>query len=311
MGAPLHAFFAAAAAAAAATGGGGGGRVSAAWLPPSALVGTWATVSPWTRIVEPYEHGISHPSVRYSHAAATWRDQMVITHGYQYNELVEGGRADWLTDTWSFGLDSHDHSAPSRGWVMLSDGQDGRAPNGRYGHSVAVVGDTMYMFGGDDGSHALDSRDYRPAPKDELWLFDLEEHSWSQQTPTLGNGGSSEWPPARSLHAAGRVGDDDSAPAQLVVYGGRGGGNGATVLDDTWSFDTLKKKWRSYTAPPAGSSVPHPGRRSGAAAAADRQRLYVFGGTVDNGLAPVDDMWAFTLSTGEPGVSILESVHID
>ena len=73
MGAPLHAFLAAAAAAAA-TGGGGGGRVSAAWLPPSALVGTWATVSPWTRIVEPYEHGISHPSVRYSHAAATWRE---------------------------------------------------------------------------------------------------------------------------------------------------------------------------------------------------------------------------------------------
>ena len=77
------------------------------------------------------------------------------------------------------------------------------------------------------------------------------------------------------------------------------------------NVDTLKKKWRSYTAPPAGSSVPHPGHRSGAAAAADRQRLYVFGGTVDNGLAPVDDMWAFTLATGEPGVSILESVHID
>jgi hypothetical protein len=230
--------------------------------------GVWDTIAEQATVVDPFAKGITHPSIRYSHTAVVWRDTMVITHGYQYNRLSTPAGPAWLHDTWGFSLSKHT-------WTMLNDGK-GKAPSPRYGHTSFVYRDLMYFFGGDDGDHVASPTNYRTKHYNDFWRFDLARNTWDE---VPGRGGGEPWPPPRSLHTSGLVGNT------FVIYGGLG-------LGDTWGYDLGTGKWREFVAPA------NPGIRYAASYAADASHMYIFGGSREGG-APFDDFWRFELASGQ------------
>ena len=224
--------------------------------------GTWETVGKQVTIPDPFKPGIKQPSVRYSSTTVPWGDEMIMTHGYFYNRNQKPSRPAWLHDTWSF-------SYTSNKWTLLNDGK-GVAPSPRYGHVVCVHDDAMYFFGGDDGDHIKSPTNYRSNHFDDLWRFDLKAKTWSQVTPT---DAGAPWPPPRSLHAGGLIGDE------FVIFGGLG-------RNDTWGFNLRTQAWREFH-PTTG-----PGIRYAQSSATADGKLFVFGGARRGG-KPFDDFWAF------------------
>ena len=126
---------------------------------------------------------------RFSHAATVLNDQVVITHGYFYDN--EARASQWLSDTWAMStqipftwrklhsrcsteqafLSSHFslfHSLASHIWLyslaIAADGVDADAaqtsyskkavppaPCGRYGATSVVYNEQLWLFGGTDG----------------------------------------------------------------------------------------------------------------------------------------------------------------
>ena len=69
----------------------------------------------------------------------------------------------------------------------------GAAPSKRSGHSISIVGDQMYMFGGNDFRRP-------PGPNNDLYKLDMSsnEYFWTKIEPSAG----AKWPEARSHHTA-------------------------------------------------------------------------------------------------------------
>ena len=235
-------------------------RLAEASVTATALFdGVWETVGQQVTIPDPYKPGIKQPSVRYSSSTVAYGDEMIVTHGYFYNRNVKPSSPAWLKDTWSF-------SYTDKKWTMLNDGK-GVAPSPRYGHTALIHEDAMYFFGGDDGDHVKSPTNYRSNHFDDLWRFDLKAKTWSE-VPKQGL-----WPPPRSLHAGGLIGDE------FVLFGGLG-------RNDTWGFNFKTNTWREY------QTQTSPGIRYAQSYATAQGKLYVFGGARRGG-KPYDDFWSF------------------
>lgn len=247
-----------------------GGLLAACTRPAAANIhGRWATVGEQKTIPDPFAKGISQLSVRYSHTAAVFEDQMIVTHGYFYNRNAKPSQPAWLHDTWSF-------SFKSGRWSILHDGKKG-APSPRYGHSTFMHDGGMYIFGGDDGDHKASPTNYRSHHFNDVWRFDMAARTWQEIKPAAG----SPVPAPRSLHGSGLVGNS------FVVYGGLG-------HNDTWSFDLSTATWSKHEI---RTHQAHPGTRYASSYAAVGDKLYIFGGARRGGF-PIDDLWSFEPATG-------------
>ena len=220
------------------------------------------------------------PAIRYSHVAAVYKDEMVVSHGYFYD--AENHKPRWLSDSWAMSL-----QAPYlwRQIVPHVDRQDalqayGRkktpsAPCGRYGSTGVIKDDSLYLFGGTDGGFHLHGRDgfEQGHDYDELWVLNLKTSKWQ----LLGRGLSSTkpWPAQRHLHGAIIVND------QMLIHGGVGPG-----FDDVWAWDIGRKSWKQLYNPKSQH-----GRSPGSLFAAgyipidcpNKQGFLVFGGRPDAG----------------------------
>lgn len=159
----------------------------------------------------------------------------------------------------------------------------GQVPQPRKGHSAVVIGDDIYVFGGEGaGAHE----------KGRVWVFSTILNSWSYLDPA-----SDSYPSHRSGHGA--VSADLPAPKDVIykerapqkpadpakavpepadentwgtvfVVGGRGAETNE-LLGDAWAFDVRTRTW---------SSIPNPSGppREGASVALVGERLYRFGG---------------------------------
>ncbi|GBG92143.1 hypothetical protein CBR_g54444 [Chara braunii] len=99
----------------------------------------------------------------------------------------------------------------------------GSPPSARRGHSVAIVGKCMYVFGGFDG--------YRHMRDLHVLSVEGRDFVWSQP-PTGG-----EVPSPRRYHAMVTIG------SHLMIYGGFDGEN---YLDDAYTYDTERRLWRRW-----------------------------------------------------------------
>ena len=107
-----------------------------------------------------------------------------------------------------------------------------RVPTPRRGHTLVVVGDSTYLFGGYGRACVYGGAEgctYGNFYLNDLWHFDEAAHSFTMlREASFGEDGN--WPSGRELHSATSMNDRGG----FVVIGGKGA-NGQ-VFDDVWEI---------------------------------------------------------------------------
>ncbi|GLC37373.1 hypothetical protein PLESTB_001594300 [Pleodorina starrii] len=142
-------------------------------------------------------------------------------------------------------------------WIRLP--QNGNVPVERSSHSITVIGDRLFLFGGE--------HDPRVPVGSDLFEYSFESCTW-RVVDSKG-----EPPSPRVAHSAASVGNT------LYVFGGRCGlemGEGA--MNDLYAFDVATSTWSRLEA-----QGPLPPKRSYHTMTAVGPKLYVFGGCGEQG----------------------------
>lgn len=167
--------------------------------------------------------------------------------------------------------------APSPSCVSWRALAPDNAPVARSSHGVSVVGDTLYVFGGehvartpiDSAMHALDLS----APGAAFVAVRADSA-----------------PPPRVGHAQASIG------SVVYVFGGRQGVEiDEAPLNDLWAFDTATRAWDKLAARAAGDA---PCPRSFHVMTAARDKLYVFGGCGPAGTGRLADLHEYDVKRG-------------
>jgi dynein heavy chain len=157
-------------------------------------------------------------------------------------------------------------------------------PSKRSGHTMSIVGDFIYVFGGNDFRRP-------PGPNAELFKLDMSnsnEFYWEKIEPPSG----AKWPEARSHHTAVVYEE------KLIIFGGFR--SSSIRYNDVWIFDTNTKEW---SQPHAGltetkedgtvvfkkdwKDCPLP-RGGHSACMIGDSKMYIFGGYGGSGYARLD-----------------------
>ncbi|KAK0588777.1 hypothetical protein LWI29_005368 [Acer saccharum] len=154
----------------------------------------------------------------------------------------------------------------------------GDVPPPRVGVTMAAVGNTIYVFGGRDGTHK---------ELNELYSFDTCTNKWTLLSSVDDDVG----PPHRSYHST-------AADEQHVyIFGGCGV---AGRLNDLWAFDVVDEKWIEY--PTAGDSCKGRGGPGLVVARGKIWVVYGFAGVEMDDVHcfdPVHGQWAQVETSGE------------
>lgn len=188
----------------------------------------------WTRVAT---RGPA-PAGRYGHSVA-----MIGSKFYVFGGQVDG---EFLNDLWSFDLNTL-KSSPA--WELVGSIAGNEPPPKRTGHVMLSMDDTLYIFGGTDGSYHYN----------DTWAFDTTTRTWSELT-CIGY-----IPVPREGHAAALVDD------VMYVFGGRG--VDGKDLNDLAAFKITNKRWFMFQ-----NMGPSPSGRSGHAMATAGSRVFVLGG---------------------------------
>jgi len=160
-----------------------------------------------------------------------------------------------------------------------------RASLARFEHTLTVVGNKAYIFGGQTDSGQLASSEIH------ILSFTPSENSATeyQAIPALASEGGTQIPEPRTAHAACAVGSN------VVIYGGRDeAGNPVDDNSTLWEFDTQTLKWQVLKPETHPERVPPP--RSGAALLFHDNNLVLYGGRGKDG-ASLQDVWYFNTFT--------------
>jgi N-acetylneuraminic acid mutarotase len=214
----------------------------------------WANGT-WTQMEVPA------PSPREGAATAVLNGKVYLYGG-------SGTAGGFLSDTWEW---------DGAKWTQLTP--PGPTPGGRYGHSMATLGNVIVLFGNVGG------------PTD-TWTFDGT--SWTQAAtvgPTGNPGGLSE---SRCFQTMATIGN------RVILFGGEQDAN--NILDDTWAWDG--KTWTQLSVPNPPAARFHAGMTT------LQNQIVMFGGAgaIPNGVPFLADTWAFdgmawkqVATTGPPG----------
>ncbi|KAI8584920.1 hypothetical protein BDZ88DRAFT_434935 [Geranomyces variabilis] len=147
------------------------------------------------------------------------------------------------------------------------------APTPRVGHSTAVIGDKIYLFGGRSGAEQ--------APLDDFYSFDTAARKWTRIINHAGTG--SVLPAARSYFSMASSAD------HIYLFGGCPASGGRS--NDLYRYDPRTRIWEHLASHPA--IVP----RGGAGLAVLRGKVYLHGGY--DGQHERDDLWAYDIASGK------------
>ncbi|KAF2086629.1 galactose oxidase [Saccharata proteae CBS 121410] len=198
--------------------------------------------------------------------------------------------------------------------------EGGSVPSARKNHTAAIVGDSIFIYGGEVADPATEQ------PGGIVWVFSTTTNTWTSlsssppsdttpvpsprshhtsaaseepvpQTPKPTPVPLPQQPPDPAKHVP-----EPPAPESwgtIFIYGGMAADE--EVLSDLWALDIRSRTWTPLPAPPG------PGRH-GASIAVEGSRLYLFGGTNDAKPIPgtmsyldVSGLWKFAESGGRPG----------
>ncbi|EKG20008.1 Kelch-type beta propeller [Macrophomina phaseolina MS6] len=188
-------------------------------------------------------------------------------------------------------------------------------PAARKGHTAVVVGDDIFIFGGDIEGGADEGG--------RVWVFSTSRSNWTPLDPANPEAPA---PPSRSFQAAaaseeptpkepktdqGILPQQPPDPSQIVpeppepgtwgtIFISGGKGADGELLHDLWTFDIRSRIWNKLAAPPGPA-------RLAAALACVGSRLYLFGGVNNTEPIPtgvshfdVSGLWRFAESGGPP-----------
>ena len=166
------------------------------------------------------------PSARGGHTVSLVNDDTLVFFGGQFYKGDD--EFTYLNDVWCLDLGAMTWYQPRIA--------KGARPEGRFGHTATLVGQTsLYVFGGraKGGKHLRD-----------VWCLDM-----SRDVFTWTRVNSATAPPT------GRQGHSDVLVGDKIVY--FGGTNGKQCFNDLWVFDTATMTWlrpRTAGRPPTKRS---------------------------------------------------------
>ncbi len=163
--------------------------------------------------------GAVEPPPRARHIAVLdrARDRMLIHGGRQREET--SGPYDLLDDLWALDLEEDT-------WEQLET--TGGGPSARSSHAGAVIGDQLFVFGGNASTSGLSYQ-----PMDDLWILDLETLAWTER-------GTTGTPGPRLFHAMTPAADGGSL---FVFAGGDENAFAGPLLADLWELDLASWTW--------------------------------------------------------------------
>jgi hypothetical protein len=239
-----------------------GGILANISTPKNPLECWWLTPVPrtrWDPVVVSAAEG-SSPVSRSGHS---------LVYDGELSRIVLFGGIDWagnmLNDCWWLNASGSNDTSASYAWTACTT--DGLTPSPRYGHGAVYLRGSMYLMGGFASDGLLGT-----VPLGDLWaLADYSSGgSWAEIMP------SSVSPTARAFFACWTSG------FHIMVHGGEGpGGQGpASVLLDTWQFNTYTSEWYLFRT---SDTVPVASHLS--IASSDGTTAVSFGGKSKDGLA--------------------------
>lgn len=228
----------------------------------------------------PVSDAPDRPGRRYDHASAAWEGKLYVSHGYQYDH--EESQPQMYDDTWVF--------RPASGsWEQLR-GLDPR-PSPRMGATVAVSGESLFLYGGEDGGYHYSHTHVFGSYHSDLWQLILPSGPWK-----LVDISTALRPAARANHAMVAVDEG------FVLFGGltaeQTSTEGADYLQDSselWLFNSATSRWESL---PSDMGL----KRHGAALVAVGRRLWLFGGSQIQGEQQqrnLADLWCYDLDIAQ------------
>ncbi|KAJ6229510.1 rab9 effector protein [Anaeramoeba flamelloides] len=149
-------------------------------------------------------------------------------------------------------------------WKMTKP-RSGKTPTPRYSHTMSLIGNKIYVFGGTNGKTKLG----------DLHIYNIETNSWENNPFQIGS-----IPCARSGHAAAVIEN------QIWIFGGRS--EGGSFLNDLYCFDSNTKKW--FNVIPDGAV---PKGRAWHSANFVYDQFVIFGGSSFG--ATFCDIWVYDL----------------
>jgi hypothetical protein len=203
---------------------------------------------------------------RFAVALDEARARMLI-HGGRFRDGTSG-TYELFDDLWAFDL-------ATDSWTEL-DAPGG--PSERTNHEMVVVGDTLWLYGGNASDDGL-SFD----PLGDLWSLDLTTLTWTEVDAPGG-------PAARLFHNVATDGD------LIFVYaGGDEDAFTGPFFRDLWAFDPSNSEWTELSDGNDG-----PEARIWAALKWDAvaEKLVMFAGHDDQALGNHNELWTFDVGTG-------------
>lgn len=179
-------------------------------------------------------------------------------------------------------------SADYKALPAKPESASGAVPEKRVGHTAAVIGERILVFGGRGG------KDMKPLEENgRVWIFDTRTDAWSFLDPAPGT----PYPAARSYHTsvalekpelshakaidnrnetpkAGKIAEGAQTDAEMGGHGTLFVHAGCPVsgrTNDFWGFDVRSKTWKEYPTAPGKP-------RGGTSLCISKQRIYRYGG---------------------------------
>jgi hypothetical protein len=210
----------------------------------------------WNNVIADGTNGA--PSKRYKSAGVLFDVNWYLFGGYDGSRRNDLYRLDLRED-------------PPAWHLVHAHGTFG-APAARNGHSAALYGSSMYIFGGHDGVGC----------RDDVWKIDLSV-SGSPAWQVVIENAQANSPPKRYWHRVEMYG------SFMVMFGGH---DDTSYLNDLWKIDlsAATPTWASLVAANTAGSPPP---RNGFLTFIDGSRLIILGGYGGNFLS---DTWEIDLA---------------
>jgi hypothetical protein len=165
----------------------------------------------------------------------------------------------------------------------------GEVPEKRVGHTAAVIGERIFVFGGRGG------KEMKPLEENgRIWVYNTRTDTWSYLDPMPGT----PYPAARSYHSSVAI-EQPAAPSKTVKVdqaleeprpgtiaeaaqtdeerGGHGtffvhaGCPASGRTNDLWGFDVRSQTWKEFPTAPGNP-------RGGPSIVVSKQRIFRYGG---------------------------------
>lgn len=156
----------------------------------------------------------------------------------------------------------------------------------RSNHTVTVIGNKAYIFGGDTAGNVLASNDVHAVTLEKSGKPEMDY----SMIPALSDSKNKKTPLARSNHAA------CAFHGNVAVYGGSDS-NGELIDEKSsvWLFSPERKTWDIVESSQSNDITTGPGPRRNAYLFAHAQYLILFGG-IDSSGAHASDLWQFDVA---------------